>query len=401
MSDRSRTAVVVAAVLLAAAAVVGGGLWWVDQQLSGVPGPGEPVEFTIEEGATAAQVGAALEERGVVRNGLGFRLVARSRDLDSRLLAGTYDLETGMSVDEAINALLAGPREPEALRFTVREGLSVPLTLAELADQTPHGVGDYRAVLDARLEAGGNAPDLLRLPEWLPDPSRLPDTVRDPFEGMLFPETYAVPVDAGPRVVLQRMVDQLAEEMREQVEDLDASRDLDRYRAMIIASLIERETRVADERGTVSGVIHNRLEAGMPLQIDATVLYALGRHRERVLTEDTEVASPYNTYQHPGLPPSPIAGFSAASLDAALRPADVEFRYYVLSPECDGSHVFATSLDEHRENVAAYRDAGRCPVPEPTDTLTGDATAEPPGAGGTSTDGPVGGATTPGLSDRP
>lgn len=367
----SRGARWVLAGLVLAVALVGSGLWWVDQQLAGVPGPGEEIEFTIERGATAAEVGRALEEREVVRSDLAFRLVARSRDLDSRLQAGSYELETGMSVDEAIDALLAGPREPEALRFTVREGLSVPLTLEALAGQTPHTVEDYRAVLEARLEAGADGPDVLRVPEWLPEPSELPAEVRDPFEGMLFPETYALPLEAGPRAVLQRMLDQLDEEMEEQ----DPGR-ADRYRAMILASLIERETRVADERPVVSAVLHNRLEAGMPLEIDATVLYALGRHQERVLTEDTEVDSPYNTYQQPGLPPSPIAGFSAASLRAALHPADSDHRFYVLSPECDGSHVFARTFAEHQTNVAAYRRAGRCPAaPAPT---SGAATGSTP-----------------------
>ena len=98
----------------------------------------------------------------------------------------------------------------------------------------------------------------------------------------------------------------------------------------------------------------------MRLQIDATVLYARGEHTERVLIADTEIDSPYNTYQVDGLPPTPISGFGAASLRSAFDPADVTFRYYVLDPACDGSHVFADTLDQHNVNVAAFRNAGGC-----------------------------------------
>jgi UPF0755 protein len=107
-------------------------------------------------------------------------------------------------------------------------------------------------------------------------------------------------------------------------------------------------------------VIANRLEGNMRLQIDATVLYARGEHTERVLIEDTEIDSPYNTYMVDGLPPTPISGFGAASLRAAYAPSDVTYLYYVLDPACDGSHVFADTLDEHNVNVAAFRAAGGC-----------------------------------------
>lgn len=359
--SRGSRGFLIALVLLAA--IVIAAVAWVNYQLGGESGPGDPLEFVVEQGATAGTIGERLAEEGVVRNALAFRLVARSRDLDENIQAGTYELETGMSVDEAIDALLAGPQEPESYRFTVEEGLPVSLTLERLAEQTPYEVGDFRDVLDARLAAGGNADGVLSMPEWLPEVASFGPDVREPFEGLLFPETYEVFSDATPQQVLQRMVDELATAVANLPQaDVEAflAADFSRYDLLVIASLIERETRVDDERAIVSGVIRNRLEEGMLLQIDATCLYAVGEHKERVLQADCEVESPYNTYLNPGLPPTPISGMGRASLRAAASPEDVTYRYYVLAPGCDGTHVFSDTLEEHNRNVQAFRDAGRC-----------------------------------------
>ncbi|MEX0869106.1 MAG: endolytic transglycosylase MltG [Nitriliruptoraceae bacterium] len=348
-------------VLVAAGA---GTLAWIDANLfgSGVE-PGIAVDYEVTEGQTVRAVGEDLAERGVVSSAVRFRFAAEDAGLAARLLPGTYALETGMSNDEVIEILAEGPPPPPTVWFTVPEGLPVELTLERLASQFDgYDVDDFREVLDARRDAGANGEGLLRLPEWLPEPAEFSDET-EPFEGVLFPETYEVLEMAAPRDILQRMVDQLEHVLDEVGADARAAADeagRSTYDMMIIASLIERETRVDEERSLVSGVIEGRLADGMRLQIDATVLYARGEHTERVLLEDTEIDSPYNTYQVDGLPPTPISGFGAASLHAAYEPADVAYRYYVLDPSCDGTHVFAESLEEHNQNVAAFRDAGGC-----------------------------------------
>lgn len=354
--------VFVVLVLLLAGAVLYG-LSYVNTQLDGTGVPGDPVLVQVSQGATAGSIAELLEREGVIRSAFFFRIVARNRNLDQNLQAGTFELETGMSVDAAIDALLVGPAARESFRFTVEEGLAVVLVLDRLAAQTPWEVADFQQVLDERLAAGENGAGLLRLPEWLPPLDSFGPEVRQPFEGLLFPETYEVFADASPLQILQKMVDQLDRVMSEITdEDLAAieARSLTRYDALIIGSLIERETRVDDERPVVSGVIRNRLDAGMLLQIDATVLYARGEHTARVLTSDTEIESPYNTYRVAGLTPTPIAGMGRRSLLAAFRPADVTYRYYVVAPECDGRHRFADTLDEHNRNVQAFQSAGRC-----------------------------------------
>lgn len=341
--------------------------------------PGQPVAFVVEPGESVRSVGDRLRDLGVVRSSTTFRLAADDAGLAATLQPGEYELETGMSNDEAIDVLLAGPVGPVGVRFTVPEGLSVELTLAQLARQfDAYDVADFRAVLDARTEAGDNADGVLQLPDWVPEPADVleaddeaadadtadADTAPiEPYEGLLFPETYEVDREATPLAILQRMVDQLEQVMAsvpdEDVEAAEA-RGLSRYEVLILASLVEREVRVPAERGTVAGVIHNRLEEGMRLQIDATVLYAVGKHTEIVAVDDLDVDSPYNTYRVEGLPPTPIAGIGEASLRAAFAPDDVPYRFYVLDPSCDFSHAFAETLEEHEANVAAFREADRC-----------------------------------------
>lgn len=360
-----------ASLLLVVAAGVAG-LWWVDVNLleEGVE-PGQPVEYTVERGMSVGEVGDDLVEAGVVSSGFRFRSVAGDADLATELQPGVFELETGMSHQEAVETLAAGPTSPLTVRFTVPEGLSVDQTLQTLAESfEAHELEDFEAVLDERTAAGEIALDeedegalvgTLQLPDWVPEPAEAGDQI-EPYEGLFWPETYEVEDDADPQRILQRMVDQLALEFEELEADLGEDEIAeDRYELLILASLVERETWVDEERGTVAGVIRNRLAEDMPLQIDATVVYALGGGpRDQVTFDDLEVDSPYNTYQNPGLPPTPISGTGRASLRAAAQPDDVDFRFYVLDAACDGSHRFAETGEEHQANVEAFREADRC-----------------------------------------
>ncbi|MCC5947380.1 MAG: endolytic transglycosylase MltG [Nitriliruptoraceae bacterium] len=342
---------------------VAGGLWYVDTTwFADEVVAGEPVEYNVERGATVRMVGDDLAELGVLRSPVRFRLRADETGLAQSLQPGLFELETGMDIDEAIEVLAAGPLAPPSIRFTVREGYSVEQTLEELAGQfDAFEVEDFEEVLDARLQAGADAPGLLRIPSVIPEPSERDEDIF-PFEGVFFPETYEIDDQASARDVLQLMADQLTVQLGRIPEDQrEGMSDEELYEKLIIASLIERETRVDEERSTVAGVIRNRLDDGMQLQIDATVVFAVGGAPEGiVLLEDLEVDSPYNTYRIGGLPPGPIAGFGAAALRAAFDPADVPFFFYVLDPACDGTHRFAETGEEHNANVADFREAGRC-----------------------------------------
>ncbi|HSK21867.1 MAG TPA: endolytic transglycosylase MltG [Egicoccus sp.] len=352
-----------------AAVGVGAGILWLQDALPDVNPieAGQPVTLTVASGESVRSVADRLADEGVVRNSTTFRIAAGEAELANTLQPGEYDLETGMDSEAVLEILQAGPVRGGAtagIRFTVQEGLTVEQTLERLAEQfDDHDVAAFRTVLDERTEAGANGDGVLRLPDWVPEPADAATEIEQPYEGLLFPETYEVPGDATPLDVLQRMVDQLEAVMAEIPQDAVTAaegRGLSRHDVLTVASLIERETRVDDERQIVAGVIANRIDEGMRLQIDATVLYAIDEERDVVLTEDLEVDHPYNTYVIDGLPPGPISGMGEASLLAAFTPEDVSYRYYVLDPACDGRHVFADTLDEHNVNVAAFRDAGRC-----------------------------------------
>ncbi|MFN2556948.1 MAG: endolytic transglycosylase MltG [Nitriliruptorales bacterium] len=336
---------VVLIILIVALVVVAAGLATVAWAMSGEPGAGEPVTIEVDRGASASAVAGELEERGVVRSALAFRLKAQSRGLDRELRAGRYQLETGLSVDETIDRLLSGPDQPMAIRFTIPEGLTVGETLERLAAQTPYAVEDYRAVLDARA---------IELPDWVATPS---SGAREPYEGLLFPETYEERPGAPPQAILQRMVGQLEKVVSSLPDEVVAgavARGQDRYQALIIASLVEEEAKIPQERPTIAGVIYNRLAAGRSLEIDASVIYALGTHTNRVTIQDLQVDSPYNLYRNPGLPPTPIAAPGAASIRAAFQPAQHDFLYYVRIDEA-GRHVFSRTFEEHKRNKARYR----------------------------------------------
>jgi UPF0755 protein len=355
---------------LLAIAGIAGGLWWLDANVfrREEVAAGQPVDYTVMRGQTVRSVGEDLADLGVIRSPVRFRLAADEADLAATLQPGSFELETGMSNEAAIGVLAAGPVAPPSIRFTVPEGLTIEQTLVRLdAELDGFSAEDFRAVLDARREAGAPLPGLLQLPSWVPEPGDAPEDL-EPFEGLLFPETYELPDDADALQVLQRMVEQLALEMDAidgdeagDGDDADRVPELDRYQTLVLASLIERETRVDAERGSISGVIANRLEQGQRLQIDATVVYAMGGDpTDIVLLEDLEIDSPHNTYRIDGLPPTPIAGVGRASLAAAFAPDEVSYLFYVLAPACDGSHVFADTAEGHQVNVDAFRAAGRC-----------------------------------------
>ncbi|MEX1164316.1 MAG: endolytic transglycosylase MltG [Nitriliruptor sp.] len=368
LSRGSKVFLVVVVVGIAAVVV---GTLFLGGQLSPIGSdvePGQPVELTVAQGESVRSVGDQLEELGVVGSARGFVNAAEDADLVSRLQPGVFALETGMSDEAAVEVLAAGPTGGAGgdIRFTVQEGLTVEETLDRIADQFDDlSVDDLRAVLDERTAAGGNEDGVLQLPDWVPEPAEAGDEIVEPYEGLLFPQTYDVRREATALDVLQRMVTELgraADPVPEEDQQALEARGLSRYEGLILSSLIERETRVDSERNLVSGVLEGRIEDGMRLQIDATVLYARGEPTDRVLFEDTEIDSPYNTYQVDGLPPTPISGVGNASFLAAYQPEDTTARYYVLAPECDGTHRFADTLDEHNNNVRAFRETGGCGV---------------------------------------
>jgi UPF0755 protein len=306
--------------------------------------PGQPVTVDIPQGSTGQDIGVILASQGVVRSALEFEVAVRNVNAAQQLQAGTYELTTLMDPAEVVAELVSGP-VASVLRVTVVEGLRVSEMLVRLGEATPHSFSDFETVL-----LDGSVTTSLR---EMPDEPTLQD-----WEGLLFPDTYEFSQGAAPEAMLQRM----ASTMEQRVDSIDWSEWEDlghtQYEGIVLASLVETEIRRDEERAIAASVIYNRLAEGMLLEIDATVLYALGTRD--VAEFDRDVDSPYNTYLHPGLPPTPIAAPGRASLEAAAAPDDTDFFYYVLSDE-QGRHAFAETLEEHNANVQQAREDGILP----------------------------------------
>jgi UPF0755 protein len=325
-SRRRRTrGIVVFAVLLA---VIGAGAYEAVQLTSRRPPkvqPGKPVSLTIQPGEGSRQIARDLERAGVIDSAGRFRAVASARGLDGALKPGDYQLETVMDVDSVIDILVRGPNL--GTPFTIPEGF----TVQQVVDRVAATKRFSRASIQKALASPS-----------LEVPFR-PKGVRS-LEGLLFPQTYRIDKDATPVTVLQQMLDQVDSAVNQ--FDLTATpRHLKPYQILTIASMVEREAKVPEDRPKIARVIYNRLAKGQPLQIDATVQYALGTNKPRLSSRDLQVASPYNTYLHAGLPPTPIASPGQDSIKAAMEPANGPWLFYVLI-DGDGHHAFTASATE-------------------------------------------------------
>jgi UPF0755 protein len=321
---RSGTILIMLLVLLAGGGV-GAYLW-----LGEASGPTRPVTVQIPEGSTATEVADILSDAGVIRSGLAFSISARLRGLSADLQAGRYSLTTNMEVDDALDVLERGPLSAEVVEVTFPEGLE----LREVAQITAESLGVSARSFVKRAESGEYS-----LPPYLPGGT---DTV----EGFLFPKTYEVPVNASVEQVIATLLGQFEAEVEGLPWGRAKSLGVSPYEVVIIASMIEREASVDRDRSKVAAVIYNRLDDGMRLQIDATVQYAIPGENRILTFDDYEYPSPYNTYLHDGLPPTPVAQPGLASLEAALNPADVDYLYYLLVEENTGRHAFFESEAE-------------------------------------------------------
>lgn len=290
----------------------------------------------VEPGSSGKEILEQMTREGVLRHPLPARLYLRWLQ-DPSLRAGEYLFEGPLTAVEVLDKLIRG----DVLLYgvTVVEGL----TLEETAEHL----------------AGGGFGDLDRFLEAMADPSPIRDLDEEAadLEGYLFPDTYYFGRGTSEQRIVTAMVENFRRRLRQDLKGFPGDapdrslRDL-----VILASIVEKEARLGSERPTIAGVFHNRLQRGIALYADPTVVYALkreGRWEGRIRRVDLAIESPYNTYRNAGLPPGPIASPGLASLQAAADPADVPYLYFV--SRNDGSHVFATTLAEHNRNVERWQ----------------------------------------------
>jgi UPF0755 protein len=298
--------------------------------VTGASGPRVAVTVEIPRGSTGAQVADLLKEKGVIRSTFAFKLLSRFRGFGGGFEAGKYTgLTTNMTVQEVLDVLKKGPQVETLPAVTFPEGLAIPQVASRAAAKLGISAKDFiKAARSGKYS----------LPPYLPAGTKT-------VEGFLFPDTYDFLKDATADSVIRRLLDGFDKQALSLPWDQAETLHVTPYEVVIIASLIEREARFPADRPKIARVIYNRLKKGMLLQIDATVQYALGRWGP-IQLKDRQVESPYNTYLHPGLPPTPIASPGKASLLAALAPAVGDWLFYVLVDCKTGQHGFAVTLSE-------------------------------------------------------
>jgi UPF0755 protein len=286
---------------------------------------GPPTRVIIPRGASFSEAADSLQKAGLIGSRRGFRLYGRLWGGDRDIKPGTYLLKHGTPWRDIVKALNGG------------RGLVNTLTIPE-----GYTIQQIKPVLVRRLFVSPQSVDAAVRDTAL---LRRLDVPTKTLEGYLFPDTYAFPAGTTAAQAVREMVRGFERQWKPEWDSLLPALKINRNDMVTMASLVEKEARVPEERPVIAAVYYNRLRRGMLLQADPTVQYALGRHVSRVYYKDLATKSPYNTYIHRGLPPGPIASPGAASLFAAANPAKVDYLYFVARP--DGRHEFRRTLDEH------------------------------------------------------
>ncbi len=298
------------------------------------------LEVTIPKGSSTKIIAEILEEKDLIANAYVFRLKSRVEKYDGSFKPGTFILNTGMSEEEIMEILRTGGMYAEGSRFTIPEGYTTESIAKKLDKEKIVTASDF---LRAVNEGDFDYDFIKKIPER---------NMR--LEGYLFPDTYEVRSEATSEEIISKMLkrfdDIYKSEYYIRAEELGYTMD----EIIIIASIIESEARREEERPTIAGVIYNRLDQNMKLQMCSSVMYALGKRKDRLLFTDLEIESPYNTYKYVGLPQGPISNPGEASIIAALYPEEHNYLFFVLKNEETGEHVFTETGEEHLKAKQKY-----------------------------------------------
>jgi UPF0755 protein len=298
----------------------------------GEPEPTGPAKIEVVKGDTLSSVAEKLEQAGVIPSAFMFKMEARVGGYGTEIKTGEYTFARGAESEVILQKLTAGDAAP-TLEVTIPEGLSLEETAQEVAGQSGVSAAEFEAAAK-RTDYGYG---------FLEDPA-IKTT-----EGFLFPKQYEFEKGTKASQMVTRMLEQYL--METQTLDISSARErlnLSEYELVIVASLIEKEAAGPEERPLVASVIYNRIRKDMPLQIDASIHYALDKQGEELSLADLKVNSLYNTYENTGLPPGPICSPSRQSLEAAINPADTDYLYYVLKANGE-EHFFTSNYDEFLE----------------------------------------------------
>lgn len=312
----------------------------------------QTVIVTVADGDGASDIGERLENAGVIQSRRLFVVLTALMSVGGDLEAGDYEFRLGDTALSAVRRISQG--RTAIFGVTVPEGRRLEEIAQIMEQEGIVAAEEFLAALDGEFQANF----LERLPEGAS------------LEGFLFPATYNFPLDITPHDVVQRMLTAFDERLQQEIQEPLESSTLTLFEAVTLASIVEREAVVPEERSLIAGVFHNRLDAGLALDADPTVQYAVaadpasveefGYWKQELTAADLALDSPYNTYVFPGLPPGPIANPGLDSILAAIQPVTSEYIYFVACQDGSGRHLFAETLDEQIANIAIV-ESGECP----------------------------------------
>lgn len=331
ISKRTKIASLVTLLVLAACAVAG--LVWYRGATAPMPN-GEKFYVRYEEDKTFEDVVNDLVERKVLRDARGFQVFCYLNKRERVARVGTFEFHGGMTPLEVSRAL----RRPIEQQVRIPEGWWIARVAERLEKNNVCTAAEYIAA--------ANSPQLYKDYVSFPLPEKS-------LEGYLYPDTYDLPPLIGADAVVKRQLKAFEEKVWSELQKLPLAGELDVRRVVTIASLVELEAGVDEDRPRIAGVIQNRLAINQRLQIDATALYAIQEWRVLKPGEIATIESPYNTYKIDGLPPGPIGSPAWRSISAVLAPETHGFLYYVARP--DRTHYFSATYDEHLSNIKKAR----------------------------------------------
>lgn len=301
---------------------------------------GEDITIEIPAGASTSSIAALLKENKIITYEKAFELRVKNSKYNGQLKYGIYTITDGMTLDEIIELMSVGDQR-ESTQFTIPEGYSIEMMASKLESENICSASDF---LEA-VQATDYDFDFI---STIPDDSN----IKYKLQGFLFPDTYSIFEDATAHDIVNMMLSRFdsiyTDEMKAKAEEMGYST----FEIVTIGSIIEREAKLDEERPTISGVIYNRLNINMKLQMCPTVLYAItdGMYDvNQVLYADLEVDSPYNTYMYEGLPVGPICSPGQSTLEAACNPEEHNYYFYHTDDETKGNHIFSETYEEHQD----------------------------------------------------
>ncbi len=306
--------------------------------------------FTVDSDLSLSELSGELEDYGIINYSALFKLFVKFTDNDTVIHTGTYALNPSFDYQQIVRVLQRRETSTVEIEVSIPEGY----TNAQIKERLVEMGVCSEADIDEYLNSYNYKHDYLE--------ERLPAS-KGWLEGYLFPDTYKFNAN-NAKMTLNKMLNNFKSKYDEPIQQGAEALGRNQHEIVTIASLLEREAKVDEEFARIAGVIYNRLSSpDFPrLEIDATLLYALGEHKEVLTDADKEVDSPYNTYKIEGLPPGPICNPGYTALYAATHPEDHNYYYYVAMP--DGTHLFANSYEEHQQNIQRAREAASQPASE-------------------------------------